>query len=279
MSCPTSETANFFGQDAQYRSKCAAQSFTSFTNVVLDNNTGLTWEKSPSEENYTWENAGNHCNDLNSSSYGGKSDWRVPNPLELQTIVNISTYKPATSSNFTGIPTGADDFLWTSKEYSFDTSYAGAFNPYYGGYSYGKLKTNAYKVLCVSGDELVAMTSSDFTTSSDGKIVTDNRTGLMWQKEYVEDKTWQEALKYCADSIYAGYLDWRLPNKNELASLLNHDKIVAPYSDFPDMPSNWFWSSSTRVIDTYYAWSVNFNNGSINNGSNKGSKTYGRCVR
>ena len=120
--------------------------------------------------------------------------------------------------------------------------------------------------------------SSDFTTSSDGKTVTDNRTGLMWQKEYVTDKTWQQALKYCEDLSYAGYSDWRLPNKNELASLVNYEKSGSPYSYFPDMPSNYFWSSSTRVRSTDSAWYVSFYYGYVSNDFKTFYK-YVRCVR
>ena len=281
MTCPTSSSADFYGQDAQYTSKCTAQSFSSSTNVVVDNNTGLTWEKSPSSSTYTWANRATHCNELNSSNYGGKSNWRVPNPLELLTIVDNSTYNPATNSNFTNMPTGSSDYLWTSKEYGGDTSLARAFNPYYGWYSYGRSKTgNFYKVLCVSGNELVAATSSDFTaqTISGKVVVTDSKTGLMWQKEYVTDKTWQQALKYCEDSTYAGYSDWRLPNKNELASLLDPGKSGVPYSNFPDMPSNNFWSSSTHVYDTGDALLVGFNNGIVGN-FNKPYNSLVRCVR
>ena len=245
--------------------------------MVIDNNTGLTWEKSPSEETYTWENRATHCNELNSSNYGGINTWRVPNPLELFTIVDNSTYDPATNSNFSGMPTENSTYLWTNNEYEGDTSYADYFSPSYGWY-WTEEKTYTYKVLCVSGEEMKPAVSSDFTTSSDGRIVIDNKTGLMWQKEYATNKNWQQALKYCEDLTYAGYSDWRLPNKNELASLVNYEKSGSPYSYFPDMPSNYFWSSSTYVANTYYAWLVFFNNGFVN----YYYKTYGnnvRCVR
>ena len=280
MTCPSSSSADFYGQDAQYTSKCTAQSFSSSTNVVIDNNTGLTWEKSPSEDLYTWDNRATHCNELNSANYGGKSNWRVPNPLELLTIVDNSKYNPATNSNFTGMPTSNSTYLWTSKEYNGNTSYAYYFSPSYGWYWFNGTKTYTYKVLCVSGDEMQPATSSNFTTQtiSGRVVVTDSKTGLMWQKEYETSKTWQQALKYCEDSTYAGYSDWRLPNKNELASLINYEKSGLPYSYFPDMPSNWFWSSSTYVGSTNGAWYVGFGNGFVTY-YNKTHNDYVRCVR
>ena len=291
IACPTSSSDDFFGQDAQYRNKCVAQSFTPGTGVqagtVIDNNTGLIWEQSPSENEYIWNDAQNHCTDLNSSNYAGINSWRVPNPLELLTIVDNSTYDPATNSNFTGMPTWEDSsgLLWTSAEYKSNTSYAYAFMPYYGLY-YGYedsdcLKTKTYKVLCVSGDEMQPATSSNFTTQtiSGSVVVTDSKTGLMWQKEYVTDKTWQQALKYCEDSTYAGYSDWRLPNKNELSSLINYEKSGAPYSYFPDMLSSGFWSSSTLSDSTGYACYVGFYHGVVLGYGKTLNYGYVRCVR
>lgn len=285
--CPTSSSDDFFGQDAQYTSKCTAQSFAAKTvygdDIVFDNNTGLTWEQLPSSSSYTWDDAPNHCNDLNSSDYGGKSNWRLPNPLEFLTIVDNSKSGPATNSNFTK-PIFWTTYWWTSKEYKGNTSYAYAFDydsgRYYGNNSDSYLKTKRYQVLCVSGDEMQPATSSDFTTQTvSGKaVVTDLKTGLMWQKDYVSGKTWQQALKYCEDSTYAGYSDWRLPNKNELASLINYEKSETPYSYFPDMPSEWFWSSSTVVYFTESAWYMNVSNGTTGNGK-KTDNSYVRCVR
>ena len=116
-------------------------------------------------------------------------------------------------------------------------------------------------------------------------IVTDTKTELVWQKTYVNGKTQQQALYYCENLTYAGYSDWRLPNKNELASLINYEKY-SPASDFPDMPSNYnyyFWSSSTHVTDTSLAWSVGFSDGRVSYPSKTKNIALGgyyvRCVR
>ena len=290
MICPSSSSADFFGQDAQYAAlgKCTPQSFSPGTGTlagtVIDNNTGLIWEQSPSENTYTWDDAQNHCTDLNNSNYGGINTWRVPNPLEFMTIVDNSTYNPATNSNFTNMPTENSSYLWTSKEYNENNSTAYYFSPSYGWNSYNGTKTYTHKVLCVSGDEIQPATSANFTTQtiSGEVVVSDSKTGLIWQKEYVTNKTWQQALKYCEDLTYAGYSDWRLPNKNELASLLNPGKSEAPYSNFPGMPAaESVWSSSTNVSHTSYtgyAWCVYFNNGYVNS-INKTNDRNVRCVR
>ena len=290
--CPDSSSEDFYGQDAWYASLgyCIPQSFSSSSNVVVDNNTGLTWEKSPSAGTYIWEDRAEHCNELNGKNYAEKSNWRVPNPIELLTIVdNGKEGNPATNSDFTEMPADNNSYLWTSKEYKSDTSYAYAFRPYDGMYMSGAydrfLKTNTYNVLCVSGNEILPAASSDFTESSSGAIVIDKLTGLMWQKSfYASDNTWtwQAALKYCEDSTYAGYSDWRLPNKNELASLLDLDKSSAPYSNFSGVNSPLrFWSSSTdTVYDYLYAWIVDFEQGSVEiSTKNIRYCNFIRCVR
>ncbi len=282
IACPA-EGENYFGQDAQHATFdiCIPQSFTSLSNVVVDNNTGLTWEKSPSSTKYIWASRNMHCNELNTSNYGGKSNWRVPNPLEFLTIVDNSKYNPATNSNFTGMPTGTDA-LWTNNDSPTNNNNAYYFSPSYGLLDNGP-KTGQLKILCVSGEEMKPAVPADFTTSSDGKTVTDNRTGLMWQKEFLREdvKTWQRALKYCEDSSYAGYTDWHLPNKNELASLVNYEKSDYHKTYFPSMRSYDAFLSSSTYISSYTssAWYWYSFGGTFSKVAKDYSGQFAICVR
>jgi len=80
------------------------------------------------------------------------------------------------------------------------------------------------------GDTLagVAWPSPRFTNNGDGTM-TDNLTGLVWTQDAnlpAASKTWQQALDYVAGmnaGTYPnlGHTDWRLPNVNELESLVN----------------------------------------------------------
>jgi hypothetical protein len=104
-----------------------------------------------------------------------------------------------------------------------------------------------------------------FSVSDD--CVTDNLTGLMWAKNaYLANyvMTWQEALDYVAsinsDAGLCGYKDWRLPNVNELESLVNAE--VANFTTwlnsqgFVNVQSYYYWSSTTDAYNSVHAWVV-----------------------
>ena len=140
-------------------------------------------------------------------------------------------------------------------------------------------KTNAYYVRCVRGGTLPDSAFTEETVS--GKVVvTDTVTGLQWTKESSSTVNWQDALAHCETLDYGGHTDWRLPNIEELKTLID-DTIYDPASIFPDMPSPaYFWSSSTRVNSPDVAWDVGFEYGDVNyNVKSNDSINYARCVR
>ena len=115
-------------------------------------------------------------------------------------------------------------------------------------------------------------------TGADSKLkVLDKATGLEWTKEYAAAKTWQQALDYCEALNYAGNTDWKLPNSNELISLINIKKYN-PASDFPSAATGYFWSSSSCVSAASSAWIVYFSNGNVTS-YDKASAYAVRCVR
>ena len=62
---------------------------------------------------------------------------------------------------------------------------------------------------------------SDCDVDPDTDLVMDNLTGLMWTRDanMFGQRTWQQALDDCNGLEFAGYDDWRLPNRRELLSL------------------------------------------------------------
>ena len=271
ITCPTSASANFYGQDAQYRNKCAAQSFKEITafgqKIVIDKNTTLQWQQTISGASYNWEDAIDYCEDL---EYGGYTDWRLPSPHELLTITDISRDNPAVNTAYFKISSE----LWSSASYSDTNAF---FLGKGAGVYYTKEKTESLPTMCVRGNELKEPTFTSSTTNSD-VVIKDSATNLNWQKTYATKASWLEALKYCEGLTYAGKSDWRMPNKNELASLVNYEK-TNPASDFPDITTKWFWTSSTHINNFTNTWNVAFANGSVGINASKNSSGAVRCVR
>ena len=118
-----------------------------------------------------------------------------------------------------------------------------------------------------------------FTDNNNG-TVTDNLTGLIWLKNAncFGRRTWADALSdvnglnsgECGltDGTVAG--DWRLPNRNELTSLLDLGTVnpaLPAGHPFTNFVAFWYWSSST-FDNTGSAWVVDFIGGMVGFGEN-----------
>jgi hypothetical protein len=120
----------------------------SFASEILnDSKTGLIWQDNSAakETKMTWQDAMSYCSEL---SLGGYSDWRLPNIKELQSIVDISRYKPAIKKGFKYVNTS--DYYWSSSVYVSDTKYAWIVYFKFGDTKYYN-KTDKYYVRCVRG--------------------------------------------------------------------------------------------------------------------------------
>lgn len=130
-------------------------------------------------------------------------------------------------------------------------------------------------LLDINGLVLSAPTTKadDFTDHGNG-TVTYKITGLMW-KVCAEGQTWEgsackgayatythaQALKIT--STFAGHTDWRLPNLNELSTIVAQEKQDPTINTavFPKSPATWFWTTSVSDNDLYGAWNISFFNG------------------
>jgi hypothetical protein len=142
-------------------------------------------------------------------------------------------------------------------------------------------------------DSILASTpDANFTINNDG-TVTHNTTGLVWMRCSLgqnwdgmacsgspESFTWANGLQAGNGFEFAGFTDWRLPNKNELESIVE-ERCYSPainVSVFPDTPFAYFWSSSPYAAFSQAAWSVDFGYGAIN-ASDKDGSIHVRLVR
>jgi|GEM_PF-2478803 len=250
--------------------------------MVRDNVTGLIWEvKSDGgtihdkDSTYTWQDAQDgFIAELNTQGFGGYSDWRLPTVMELSSIVNSGTYSPAIDTSY--FPITMSSYYWSSTTNACNTDSAWIVNFISGYVGIHHDKSDGYYVRAVRDGHSVSL--DNLVVNGDG-TVTDTSTGLMWQQETADSMTWEEAITYCEALSFAGYTDWRLPNRNELHSIVDYDRY-APAIDtnaFSDTMSSYYWSSTTNDDHTDRAWIVNFSSG--NNYSNYKSYTYSYYVR
>ncbi len=109
-----------------------------------------------------------------------------------------------------------------------------------------------------------------YTVQGNG-TVTDLRTGLMWKQcsegqtgatctGTVTRMTWTDALNAGADSVFAGFSDWRLPNVKELSSLVEtgcHSPAINE-ARFPNTWTEYYWTSSSSAENSSNALYVRF---------------------
>ena len=128
-------------------------------------------------------------------------------------------------------------------------------------------------MLCLTGLILSGTAFADRCVDNGDGTVTDNGTGLMWQKATAGNMNWHQAMRYASGLSLGGHSGWRLPNRDELSVLFH-----LPCKDMMEVKLAYYWSSTTHALNTYGAWRVNFNVGLVNYGSKSGSY-YVRAVR
>ncbi len=96
------------GQDGDLQ-KGLVRSYTdNGDGTVTDNQTGLTWEKKADDGSihdkddvYSWSDAfGVFIAGLNTASFAGHNDWRLPNQIELQSLLDLGDQDPAVGAAF-----------------------------------------------------------------------------------------------------------------------------------------------------------------------------------
>ena len=146
---------------------------------------------------------------------------------------------------------------------------------------------------CRSESEIPSSTPTEaFADHGDG-TVTHKTTGLMWMHCPLGQSgpdcatgtpsiyTWEGALEAAEASDFAGYGDWRLPDVNELRSIVEqrcYDPALY-LAVFPVPPASNFWSSSPFALDSGFAWTVNFHFGYSNYYFRDGNSPLIRLVR
>jgi hypothetical protein len=242
-----------------------------------------------------WYSAQNQCSALNlanaGAGYGGRGGWRLPTKRELETLPRFGGANPASDAGqYPATAWGATSY-WTSSTIIGTTANAWTVN-FSAGLSGSTVKSVTTAIVrCVSTG---TVTNASYTDNGDG-TVTDNISNLRWQKcsrGQTQDATcsapaatttnWSGALQYC-DALnlgaFANSSNWRLPNGNELRSLIDESVTVPAIKNavFPNANNGNYWTSSTMIFTASSAIQINFINGTWTSPAKSGAVAV-RCV-
>lgn len=302
------------GQDGEWRSGTPWPDprFEARDRIVIDHLTGLTWSRNanPGDFPMTWVEALGYVQQLRRDKYLGYDDWRLPNRRELRSMIGHQTRKPALPENhpFENIFLG---WYWTSTTAAIYPANAwyihleGA-RMFYGGKDQSFLtwpvRGTCNNSLLATGQkqcydakgsirscahsgqdgeyQLGRQWDENRFTASSGKVL-DNMTGLLWTQAANisgEPVSWQQAL----DRAHAFNIEsddahrWRLPNINELESLVDCSSSRPALPDnhpFKDLQDG-YWSSTTSFFEPDWAWALYLEKGAIGVGQKPGKHFY-----
>jgi len=283
------------GQDGEFQAGAdwPGPRFTVSGDCVTDNMTGLKWSENGNLPNgtKTWQGALDYVASMNSGSgLCGYKDWRLPNINELESLFNAGKENTATWLNEQGFYNVQFAQYWSSTK---DNVFNSGFSLYFN--MDGFINTNSNSILHYvwpvrsgsvrssaiwkTGQTTIVSERDDgdlrkgvawpfprFVDHLDG-TVTDKLTGLMWTKTagLPINLKWEEALEYVKTTLNTGgYTDWRIPNRKELLSLIDHSKrspALPENHPFWNVISYWYWSSTTNTSSPVNAWLVDMGGG------------------
>jgi hypothetical protein len=157
------------GQDGDIQAGATLAYTDNGDGTITDNNTGLMWEKlsddgsvHDKDRTYTWLDAvAVKVAALNSGTFAGHSDWRVPNAKELKSIVNYQNQNPSVSPAFntacaplctvTTCSCTLSSYHWSSSTWVNFPGAAWFVDFRYGGYEDAYAKTSSISVRAVRG--------------------------------------------------------------------------------------------------------------------------------
>ncbi len=268
---------------------------------------GMTWDGTTCTgigSTYTWDEATKMT-----ANFAGKTDWRLPSIAELQSIMErewVGVGAPLNNVVFPNAqirlesdPTNYQRLYWSSTA-TFDGTYNWAADSW--GASFLFTKDRVGKDLLPLFSRLVRSSTpqasdaqftptENFIDHGDG-TTTHITTGLMW-KRCAEGQNWNGVTCSGIASSYdwatgttlssstAGFADWRLPNENELLTIVEY-KTPAPSINkviFPKTLMGQYLSASAPFYYPDKTWCVNFASGAADFYCSRNNALPARLVR
>jgi uncharacterized protein DUF1566 len=156
----------------------------------------------------------------------------------------------------------------------------------------GWVKVPCQQAVCARQDGAISSgcpMDGRFQDNGDG-TVTDNCTGLMWQKDFADvnhsgqfdegDRPqWCTAAAYCSALRLGGHDDWRLPNLRELQSIVDYGRHQPAWDPVFTGVSNTFWTSTAYDYNSDTLWLIDFYDGSLYGNNGRLAQSSIRAVR
>ncbi len=273
--------------------------FETQEDTVIDLLTGLIWPRNANLAEFplSWQEALDFVSRMNRDQLLAYNDWRLPNRRELRSLISHQTKRPALPANHPFINIFLS-WYWSSTTAAINTSHAWYVNMDGGRMFYGG-KDQSFMLWPVRGQgngvlpgtgqiacynergEIIdcAGTGQDGEYSSsrfwcsprfevDQKCVADKLNNLCWRQaaDLCGPVLWQEALAEVEQMNQQGDSpDWRLPNINELESLIDcatHSPALPvgyPFDSLEDV----YWSSTSSLYEPDWAWALYLDKGAV----------------
>jgi hypothetical protein len=302
------------GQDGEYRTGTPwpEPRFDVLGETVLDRLTGLIWTRNANPNSFpvTWREALENINAMNHDHYLGCNDWRLPNRRELRSLMSYQTKNPALPENhpFENIFLG---WYWTSTSAAINPAYAWYVHLEGARMFYGR--KDQYSLFWPArgrGNDLLRQTGQVHCYDSRGEIIScsgsgqdaefhhgrpwpvprfevekltvvDRLTNLRWTRHADNSAgpvSWQQAFTVVHGlnrTRFARVAQWRLPNINELESLVdcsNSQPTLPVGHPFVSLRQG-YWSATTSLFETDWAWVLYLEKGACGVG-HKAGKTF-----
>ncbi|MCP3954887.1 MAG: DUF1566 domain-containing protein [Desulfobacterales bacterium] len=114
-----------------------------------------------------------------------------------------------------------------------------------------------------NGKAVETSNQARFADNGDGTVL-DRQTGLMWLRNGQSTLgaiPWVEAGAFCNGLKFAGYSDWRLPTKDEMATIVDTNNqspalpLTSPFENVVTFLD--YWTQTDHTYGPGYAWALN----------------------
>jgi len=195
-----------------------------------------------------------YCESLELDGY---DDWRLP---DIEELITLADYGQKISINPIFHNHSEYYSYWSSTtDPYYETTHRNAYKYLsYSGTVISNEKGGSGETRCVRGNKASAKI---YKRNNESNIVTDVTTGLDWQDTEFNAQSIEmnrdEAIEYCENLVLGSYNDWRLPNINELKSIISFSKSnrafdsVFTYTDF-EKYHRWTYYMSSTIYKYYW---------------------------